>query len=107
MCDEVNYQNNGECSMKVKVIETGKAVTRPRQSKYGRLLGLMVGSLRRDGADGKLRAIEDTAAWSPRKLKRVTIGLRFHAQTHKIPGFRLSLRQCAVNGLTFRWVKAR
>ena len=91
--------------MRVKLVETGKAIRQPVQSKNGRLLAVMVESLRRDGADGKLRVVEDTAAWSPRKLRRVTMGLRFHARTHRIPGFKLSLRQCAVNGLTFRWEK--
>ena len=93
--------------MKVKVVDTGKAIRQPVQSKYGSLLAVMVESLRRDGADGKLRAVEDTAAWSQRKLRHITMGLRFHARTHRIPGFKLSLRQCAVNGLTFRWVKTR
>lgn len=92
--------------MNIKVVETGKAIRQPRQSKYGKILAVMVESLRRDSADGKLRAIEDAAAWSPHKLRRVTMGLRCYTRTHKIPGFRLSLWSCAVNGLTFRWVKA-
>jgi hypothetical protein len=63
-------------------------------------------SLKRDGADGKLRAIEDTSAWSPAKLRRITQGLRVHARTHKTPGFCLSVMACRVNGVCFRWVKS-
>ena len=88
--------------MKVKVID--KTIRKPRASKYGPLLAVMAESLRRDGADSKLRVIEDTAAWSVAKVRRMTRALRGHARTHRIPGFRLSLRTCAVNGLTFRWV---
>jgi hypothetical protein len=91
--------------MQIKIVE--RTVSKPRSSKYGQLLTAMVESFRRDGADGKLRAIEDTGAWSPAKLRRWTSGLRFYARGHRIPGFKLSLWQCAVNGLTFRWVKAR
>jgi hypothetical protein len=91
--------------MKVRIVE--RTISRPRPSKYGRLLETMSQSLRRDGTDGKLRAVEETAAWSPAKVRRVTRGLRFYYRAHRIPGFRLSLWACAVNGLTFRWGKAR
>ena len=91
--------------MKVKVIESGKTTRHHKKTKYGILLDVMTASLKRDGADGKLRALEPTDKWPSAKLRRVAMGLRFHARIHKIPGFRLSLLTCAVNGLVFRWVK--
>jgi hypothetical protein len=91
--------------MRTKIVETGNAISQPRRSKYNRLLAATVESLRRDGADSRLRAIEDTAAWSPGKLRRMTRGLRFHYRTHRVRGFKLSLRTCVLNGLCFLWVK--
>jgi len=90
--------------MNVTILKAGTTVRRSRRSKYHKLLAAMVESLRRDGADGQLRALDETAAWSPAKVRRFASGLRIHYTTHMVPGFRLSLRRCAVNGITFIWV---
>lgn len=89
--------------MRTKVIEA--TVRRPRASKYGKLLAAMSESLARDGADGRLRAVEGTAVWSAAKKRRWVRGVRCYYQTHRITGYRLSLGTCITNGVVFRWQK--
>jgi len=92
--------------MKTRIVE-GKAIKAKRRSKYDKLLGVMAESLRRNGADGKLRAVEGSEAWAHYKVRRIAAAVRARARTHKTPGFRLSVGACTINGLTFRWIKAR
>ena len=91
--------------MQLRIVE--RTISKPKASKYAPLLAAMAASLKADGADNRLRAVEETAGWSRAKLRRWTCGLRCYYRTHRAPGYKLSLRRCTANGLTFRWVKAR
>jgi hypothetical protein len=88
--------------MHTKLVE--QVVTIERRSKYAAAYRAMVGVLEADGADGKLRAVTETATWTRPTLRRWRFGLRDRARRYPVVGYKLRLRICVNNGLCFAWV---